>query len=62
MNILNENDDDLIGECRRYKAEIEARVGIELFLGGIGEDGYIALNELGAPILLYLSPHGRLPP
>ncbi|KAJ7874804.1 glucosamine-6-phosphate isomerase [Mycena olivaceomarginata] len=33
------NAEDLIGECNSYEARIKAVGGIELFLGGIGEDG-----------------------
>ena len=47
MNILNGNAKDLIGECNAYEAKIKSYGGIELFLGGIGEDGHIAFNEPG---------------
>lgn len=50
VNILNGNAKDLIGECKSYEAKIKAMGGIELFLGGIGEDGHIAFNEPGSSL------------
>ncbi len=50
MNILNGNAEDLQAECDRFEQLIVARGGIELFLGGIGEDGHIAFNEPGSSI------------
>ncbi|KAA1472178.1 glucosamine-6-phosphate isomerase [Dentipellis sp. KUC8613] len=50
VNILDGNARDLIGECKRYEAKIKALGGIELFLGGIGEDGHIAFNEPGSSL------------
>lgn len=44
VNILNGNAVDLVGECNAYEAKIKSYGGIELFLGGIGEDGHIAFN------------------
>lgn len=44
VNILNGNAEDLIAECNAYEAKIKSYGGIELFLGGIGEDGHIAFN------------------
>jgi len=44
VNILNGNAIDLIGECKAYEEKIKSYGGIELFLGGIGEDGHIAFN------------------
>ncbi|GHT49533.1 glucosamine-6-phosphate deaminase [Spirochaetia bacterium] len=45
QNILNGMAKDLQAECEGYEKRIEAAGGIELFLGGIGEDGHIAFNE-----------------
>lgn len=45
VNILNGNAPDLAAECADYEARIEAAGGIDLFMGGIGEDGHIAFNE-----------------
>ncbi|KAJ6593597.1 glucosamine-6-phosphate isomerase [Mycena capillaripes] len=50
VNILDGNAEDLIGECNKYEAKIKAMGGIELFLGGIGEDGHIAFNEPGSSL------------
>lgn len=44
VNILNGNAEDLVGECNTYEDKIKSYGGIELFLGGIGEDGHIAFN------------------
>jgi glucosamine-6-phosphate deaminase len=45
VHILNGNAEDLIAECEAYEAAIEAAGGIDLFMGGVGEDGHIAFNE-----------------
>ncbi|TBU48634.1 glucosamine-6-phosphate isomerase [Dichomitus squalens] len=50
VNILNGNAKDLIKECREYEDKIKKHGGIELFLGGIGEDGHIAFNEPGSSL------------
>ncbi|KAF7428497.1 Glucosamine-6-phosphate isomerase (Glucosamine-6-phosphate deaminase) (GNPDA) (GlcN6P deaminase) [Pleurotus ostreatus] len=50
VNILNGNAIDLIGECNAYEERIKSYGGIELFLGGIGEDGHIAFNEPGSSL------------
>lgn len=47
VNILDGNAEDLISECNAYEQKIKDCGGIELFLGGIGEDGHIAFNEPG---------------
>ncbi len=45
VNILNGNAPDLERECAEYEARIEAAGGIDLFMGGVGNDGHIAFNE-----------------
>ncbi|MDR2890479.1 MAG: glucosamine-6-phosphate deaminase [Alistipes sp.] len=45
VNILNGNAPDLTVECAGYEAAIEVAGGIDLFLGGVGNDGHIAFNE-----------------
>lgn len=45
VNILNGNAEDLAKECADYEARIEEAGGIDLFLGGVGEDGHLAFNE-----------------
>ena len=44
-NILNGNAADLQAECDRYEERIREAGGIDLFLGGVGEDGHLAFNE-----------------
>jgi len=50
VNILDGNAEDLIAECSAYEKKIKEYGGIELFLGGIGEDGHIAFNEPGSSL------------
>ena len=45
IHILNGMAKDVEKECADYEKSILAYGGIELFLGGIGEDGHIAFNE-----------------
>ena len=45
VNILNGMSDDLEGECAAYEAKIASYGGIDLFMGGIGVDGHLAINE-----------------
>lgn len=45
VNILNGNAADLEKECADYEAKIEKVGGIDLFMGGVGNDGHIAFNE-----------------
>jgi len=47
VNLLDGNAEDLVAECNAYESRIKQYGGIELFLGGIGEDGHIAFNEPG---------------
>lgn len=50
IHLLNGNAPDLEAECRQYEAAIQAVGGIELFIGGVGEDGHIAFNEPGSSL------------
>lgn len=45
VNILDGNAPDLDAECAAYEAKITAAGGIDLFMGGVGNDGHIAFNE-----------------
>ncbi|MCI1779198.1 MAG: glucosamine-6-phosphate deaminase [Bacteroidales bacterium] len=45
INILNGNASDLARECEEYESRIKKAGGIDLFMGGVGEDGHIAFNE-----------------
>lgn len=37
-------------ECQAYEEKIRAWGGVELFIGGVGEDGHIAFNEPGSSL------------
>ena len=50
INILNGNAPDLEKECIEYEKKISKLGGVELFLGGIGNDGHIAFNEPGSSL------------
>lgn len=50
VHILDGTAIDLHAECAAYEALIRSVGGIELFLGGIGEDGHIAFNEPGSSL------------
>jgi len=45
VHILNGMAKDLEKECQDYEKAIKSFGGIDLFLGGIGQDGHIAFNE-----------------
>lgn len=45
IHILDGNAADLEKECEEYEKAIDAAGGIDLFLGGVGEDGHLAFNE-----------------
>lgn len=45
INILDGNAKDLQKECDDYEKKILSAGGIDLFLGGVGEDGHLAFNE-----------------
>ena len=45
VHILNGNAENLVAECEAYEAAIVEAGGIDLFMGGVGEDGHIAFNE-----------------
>lgn len=45
VNILNGNAEDLAKECADYEKRIVEAGGIDLFFGGVGEDGHLAFNE-----------------
>lgn len=48
INIPNGMAADVAAECLRYEAQIANSGGIDLFFGGVGEDGHIAFNEPGS--------------
>ena len=50
INLLNGMAADPEKECKAYEDRIKSCAGIELFLGGIGENGHIAFNEPGSSL------------
>lgn len=48
INILDGNAKNLQAECAAYEQKIKSYGGIDLFIGGIGENGHIAFNEPGS--------------
>ncbi|XP_067943865.1 glucosamine-6-phosphate isomerase 1-like [Watersipora subatra] len=51
VNILDGNAEDLQKECQLYEEKIKAAGGIDLFIGGVGDDGHIAFNEPGSSLV-----------
>lgn len=45
INIPDGNAKDLVAECQSYNQRIHDSGGVELFIGGVGENGHIAFNE-----------------
>lgn len=45
VHLLDGNAPDLKEECEKYEEMIFDAGGIDLFLGGVGEDGHLAFNE-----------------
>ena len=45
INLLNGNAEDHEAECQRYEDKIKSYGKINLFMGGVGNDGHIAFNE-----------------
>lgn len=45
-NLLDGEAEDLLHECAEYERKIKAVGGIDIFLGGMGEDGHLAFNEV----------------
>ncbi len=45
VHMLDGAAEDPVKECADYEARIADVGGIDLFLGGVGEDGHIAFNE-----------------
>ncbi|RMF69006.1 MAG: glucosamine-6-phosphate deaminase, partial [Cyanobacteria bacterium J069] len=50
IHIPNGSAPDLAAECAAYEAKIKSFGGVELFIGGVGEDGHIAFNEPGSSL------------
>ncbi|GAA5112909.1 glucosamine-6-phosphate deaminase [Orbus sasakiae] len=45
IHILNGNAEDTEQECKQYEEKIASYGKINLFIGGVGQDGHIAFNE-----------------
>lgn len=65
INLLDGLATDLEGECQRYEDKMKSYGAIDLFMGGIGEDGHIAFNEPGSSLasrtrIKTLTPHTRI--
>jgi glucosamine-6-phosphate deaminase len=50
IHLLNGMAADPDAECAAYEEAIASLGGIEIFLGGMGEDGHIAFNEPGSSL------------
>lgn len=50
IHLLDGNASDVTAECQRYEAQIQAIGGVDLWIGGVGEDGHIAFNEPGSSL------------
>jgi glucosamine-6-phosphate deaminase len=50
IHILDGMAKDPVKECTLSEEAIAAEGGIELFLGGMGNDGHIAFNEIGSSL------------
>ena len=50
IHILNGNAKNLEEECANYEKAIKDAGGIDLFMGGVGQDGHIAFNEPGSSL------------
>ncbi len=48
VHILNGQASDLHAECVTYENSIAQAGGIDLFLGGVGQNGHVAFNEPGS--------------
>lgn len=50
IHIPNGNAKDIPAECAAYEDAIKQAGGVDLFIGGVGEDGHIAFNEPGSSL------------
>lgn len=51
IHLLNGQAKDFAKECKNYEKLIRSYGGIDLLIGGVGEDGHIALNEPGSSLV-----------
>ena len=50
IHILDGQAADLEAECKKYEQAIQEVGGIDLFLGGVGQNGHVAFNEPGSDL------------
>lgn len=50
IHILNGNAPDIAAECEQYEEKMRKFGGVDLFIGGVGQDGHIAFNEPGSSL------------
>lgn len=50
VNFLDGNAPDFEAECKRYEEKIRSYGGVDLFMGGVGQDGHLAFNEPGSSL------------
>lgn len=50
IHIPDGNTSDIAAECAAYEYAITRSGGIDLFVGGVGEDGHLAFNEPGSSL------------
>lgn len=50
INLLNGNAPDVNEECQRYEEKMKSYGRVNLFMGGVGNDGHIAFNEPGSSL------------
>lgn len=50
INILNGNSKDLNKECELYENKINDYGGIDLMIGGLGQNGHVAFNDPGSSL------------
>jgi glucosamine-6-phosphate deaminase len=50
VHLLDGNATDYDAECAAYEAKMQVFGGVEMWLGGVGEDGHVAFNEPGSSL------------
>lgn len=50
VHILNGNTENLQNECQKYEEKIKSYGCVNLFMGGVGNDGHLAFNEPGSAL------------
>ncbi len=50
VHLLNGQTTDFAKECTSYEKLIRSYGGIDLLIGGVGEDGHVAFNEPGSSL------------